>query len=63
MTDVKSCAKPLRGSPLNTQYRNMFELTKGKDTRSKQKVHVPMAKTARYAKSAIPNLAKLINSL
>ena len=59
----KLCKTFARKSFKHPVHRNMFELTKGQDTRSNQKVPVPMAKTARYGKSAIPNLAKLINFL
>ena len=48
----------------NPVHRNsMFDLVQGNGTRSKQKVHIPLAKTARYEKSAIPNLARVINTL
>ena len=44
-------------------HRNMFDIIEGWPTRSNLKVRVPETKTARYAKSAVPNLAKIINSM
>ena len=39
----------------------MFTLNEGRKTRGGRKVIVPVGKSARYNKSAIPSLAKLLN--
>ena len=57
------CKKFARKTFKHPVHRQMFTLRKGNKTRSGCKVVVPEAKTARYEKSAIPSLAKIINSL
>ena len=50
--------------PLCNRREKLFRnLARKTFKRSKQKVHIPLAKTARYEKSAIPNLARVINTL
>ena len=44
-------------------HSKMFTFSRGKQTRSGRKVIVPQAKTARYDKSAIPSLARMINAM
>ena len=44
-------------------HKQMFTLTKGTNTRSGRKVVIPQAKHARYERSSIPSLAKIINEM
>ena len=44
-------------------HNHMFTLTKGQNTRSGSKVVIPPIKHARYRKSSIPSLAKIINEM
>ena len=46
-------------------HSKMFTMVEGRQTRAKRKVVVPVfpAKTARYDRSSIPNLARIINAL
>ena len=59
----KICRKFSAKTFKHPTHRNMFAINQGKSTSFKRKVEVPITKTARYAKSAVPNLAKIINSL
>ena len=59
----KLCKIFARKSYKHPVHKNMFGSAQSKSTRSKQKVHVPTSKTSRYGKSAIPSLAKLLNTL
>ena len=43
------------------EHRKMFKFVNSGRTRLGKKVDVPMTKTARYEKSPIPSLAKIIN--
>ena len=46
-------------------HSKMFTMVEGRQTRAKRKVVVPVfpAKTARYDRSSVPNLARIINAL
>ena len=43
------------------EHRNMFKIINFNRTRSGKKVVIPICRTTRYEKSAIPSLAKIIN--
>ena len=57
------CKKFARKTFKHPVHRQMFTIRQGEKTRSGCKVVVPKAKTARYERSTIPSLARIINSL
>ena len=59
----KLCRKFARKTIKHPFHSKMFSMVEGRTTRTKRRVIVPEAKTARYDKSTIPNLARIINSL
>ena len=59
----KLCTKFARKTIKHPFHSKMFTMVEGRTTRTKRRVIVPEAKTARYDKSTIPNLARIINSL
>ena len=44
------------------EHRKMFQLNRGRITRTARRVIVPQTRTARYERSTVPSLAKIINS-
>ena len=59
----KLCRKFASKTIKHPFHSQMFSMVEGSTTRTKRSVIVPKAKTARYDKSTIPNLARIINSL
>ena len=45
----------------NPEHRKIFKIIDSNKTRMGKKIVVPQCRTARYEKSTIPSLAKLIN--
>ena len=58
----KLCRKFARKTLKHPVHGKMFTIKKGNKTRSSHKVIEPAAKSARYRKSSIPSLARLLNS-
>ena len=44
----------------NSEHRKMFNISEG-NTRSRKRVIIPNTRTARYERSTIPSLGKIIN--
>ena len=59
------CREFARKTMKHPEHNKMFTMVDGRQTRTKRKVVVPVypAKTARYDRSAVPNLARIINNL
>ena len=58
----KLCQKFARKTLKHPVHGKMFTINKNNQTRSGRKVIEPKAKTARYRKSSIPSLARMLNS-